>query len=156
MYEFTAPAAAPHAASVRSMFADDHTDGEIDAVLAAMEVATSPMSFVQFRGLGGALSRVANDETAFAHRHRRYMTSVIGVWLDADEDPEPHKEWVEALWSRIEPAANGVYANFLGNEGEGRIRQAYPGRTFSRLAQAKAKYDPTNLFCFNQNIKPRA
>lgn len=67
------------------------------------------------------------------------MTTILGLWLwmDASEDPAPHQAWVEELWSKIEPAANGVYANFLGNEGEGRIRQAYPGRTFTRLAEVK-------------------
>jgi hypothetical protein len=71
MFQFTAPASEPHAASIRSMFADGHTDGEIDAVIAAMHVATSPQAMVQFRELGGALARVSNGETAFAHRDKR-------------------------------------------------------------------------------------
>jgi FAD/FMN-containing dehydrogenase len=138
------------------MFADELSDATLDASLAAMERATSPYSMVQFRGLGGAMARVGAGETAFAHRARRYLVAVIGIWLDAAEDTALHEAWVNSLWQRIRPEGFGVYVNFLQDEGAGRVREAYPAATFARLAEIKQRYDPTNLFTFNQNVPPRA
>jgi FAD/FMN-containing dehydrogenase len=154
IYEFTAQAAEPHAASIRSMFADELSDSAIDAMLAAVEHASSPFSFVQLRGLGGALARIPADATAFAHRHQRYFVAIIGLWIDADEDAAPHTAWTEALWRKLRPEGNGVYVNFLEREGEARVRDAYPPATYARLVEIKRKYDPRNFFRFNQNIKP--
>jgi FAD/FMN-containing dehydrogenase len=155
MFQFTAAQEGPHAAAMRSMFADEHSDATIDAILAAMTDTPGPMSMVQFRGLGGAISHVANDETAFAHRDRRYMTSVLGLWQDPADDPARHWAWSNALWDAISGDAAGVYVNFLADEGEERIRNAYPAGTYERLVDLKTKYDPDNVFCFNQNIQPR-
>ncbi|MBA2521524.1 MAG: FAD-linked oxidase, partial [Chloroflexia bacterium] len=91
IYDFTAQQAEPHAASIRMMFADDLSDAALNAALAAMERAASPYSIVHFRGLGGAMARVGNDATAFAHRDRRYFVAIIGIWLDAAEDAALHE-----------------------------------------------------------------
>ena len=77
-------------------------------MLAAMADATSPMSVVQLRGLGVAIAGVGNDRTAFAHRDRRYLVAVLGLWLGESEDRAPHKAWVEALWRELRPVANGA------------------------------------------------
>ncbi len=154
MYRFTAHQAAPHAWSIRSMFADELSDAALDAVLAAMERASSPFSIVQFRGLGGALARVGADATAFAHRDRRYFVAIIAIWLDAAEDAAVHGAWTESLWQVMRPEGSGVYVNFLENEGAERVRDAYPPATYARLAAIKRQYDPGNLFRFNQNIPP--
>lgn len=155
IYEFTAFAAEPHAASIRSMFADQLSDTALDAMLAAMRQPSSPASLVQLRGLGGALARVDNAATAFAHRDRRYFVAIIGLWLDPAEDPASHVAWTSALWQTIRPEGAGVYVNFLENEGADRVRDAYPTATYARLAEIKAKYDPRNIFHFNQNILPK-
>jgi FAD/FMN-containing dehydrogenase len=136
------------------MFADDLSDGALDAMLAAMANATSPYSVVQVRALGGAMARVPEDATAFAHRRRRFMVVVTGVWLDAAEDAAPHRAWTEALWQTLRPEANGAYVNFLEDEGPDRVRDAYPPATYARLAAVKRRYDPDNLFRFNQNVPP--
>jgi FAD/FMN-containing dehydrogenase len=154
LYQFTAHQAAPHGASIRSMFADELNDTAIDAALAAMRGATSPFSLVQFRGLGGAMARVDNNATAFAHRDKPYFVAIIGLWLDASEDPAVHGAWTESLWQSIRHEGAGVYVNFLQEEGEARIRDAYPVATFERLAPIKRRYDPGNMFRFNQNIAP--
>ena len=91
IYRFTEHQAAPHAASIRMMFADELSDEALDSALSAMERASSPFSLVQFRGLGGAMARVASDATAFAHRERRFFVAIIGLWLDASEDPAVHE-----------------------------------------------------------------
>lgn len=154
IYEFTAFAAEPHAASIRMMFADELSDAAIDASLAAMERSSSPFSIIQLRGLGGALARVDPDATAFAHRERNYFVAIINVWLDPTEDAATHEAWTVSLWNRLRPEGQGVYVNFLENEGTARVREAYPEATYTRLAAIKSAYDPENLFRFNQNVPP--
>jgi FAD/FMN-containing dehydrogenase len=156
IYRFTAHQAEPHGAAIRSMFAHDFSDAALDAVLTAMEHASSPFSLVQFRGLGGALARAGSDSTAFAHRDKRYFFAIIGLWLDPAEDPAVHAAWTETLWRIVGPEGAGVYVNFLENEGQDRVRDAYPPATFARLAAIKQRYDPRNMFRFNQNIPPRS
>jgi FAD/FMN-containing dehydrogenase len=156
IYSFTAHQEVRHGWSIRSMFADELSDAALDAALETMERATSPYSLVQFRGLGGAVRGVTSEETAFAHRDRRYFVAIIGVWLDPAEDAAVHQAWVRSLWQQIRHEGSGVYVNFLENEGEDRVRDAYPAATFARLAEIKRRYDPTNLFKFNQNIQPRS
>lgn len=156
IYDFTAFAAEPHAASIRTMFADQLSDTSLDTVLDAMAHSSSPTSIVQFRGLGGAMARVDPDATAFAHRDRRYFVAIINVWLDAAEDEKAHQAWAASLWNTIRHDGNGAYVNFLENEGTARVREAYPRTTFERLAEIKRQYDPNNLFRFNQNVPPKA
>jgi FAD/FMN-containing dehydrogenase len=156
IYAYTEPAAAPHGAAIRSMFADNISDATIDAVLESMGHASSPMNLVQFRGLGGAMAAVPSDATAFGQRDKDYLLLIVGLWMDAAEDAAPHHAWTQSLWEKVRPDGNGVYVNFLENEGAGRIREAYGNANFARLAEVKAKYDPTNLFRFNQNIRPQA
>jgi FAD/FMN-containing dehydrogenase len=154
IYRFTAHYAEPHAASIRMMFADALSDEALDAALAAMAQASSPFSLIQFRGLGGAMARVADDATAFAHRQRRYFMAIIGLWLDPAQDAGTHAAWTEHLWQTIRHEGSGVYVNFLEKEGPERVHEAYPPATFARLAAIKQRYDPTNLFHFNQNVPP--
>jgi hypothetical protein len=156
IYNFTEFAAEPHAASIRMMFADDLSDAAIDAALDAMKHCSSPFALIQIRGLGGAMAQVDRDATAFAHRDRRYFVAIINIWLDATEDVIPHEAWTQSLWSILRPEGQGVYVNFLENEGVERIREAYPEATYVRLADIKRRYDPENLFRFNQNVAPRA
>jgi FAD/FMN-containing dehydrogenase len=156
IYRFTAHQAEPHAASIRMMFADELSDESLDAALAAMERASSPFSLIQFRGLGGAMARVPDDATAFAHRQRRYFVAIIALWLDPSEDEAKHAAWTAALWQAIRHERCGVYVNFLEREGLERVKEAYPPATYDRLAAIKQRYDPGNLFRFNQNIVPRS
>jgi hypothetical protein len=100
------------------------------------------------------MARVDNNATAFAHRDKRNFVAIIGLWLDASEDPSVHGAWTESLWQAIRHEGAGVYVNFLQEEGEARIRDAYPASTLTRLAAIKRRYDPGNMFRFNQNIAP--
>ncbi|HET8523385.1 MAG TPA: FAD-binding oxidoreductase [Thermomicrobiales bacterium] len=155
IYQFTDHQTAPHGARIRSMFAHDLSDTTLDATLAAIENAPSPFSVVQFRALGGAMARVDANATAFAHRNQRYMVAVIGLWLDPVEDQAIHEGWTKSLWEAIRQDASGVYVNFLENEGTARLLDAYPQATYARLAEIKRRYDPENLFHFNQNVLPK-
>jgi hypothetical protein len=114
-----------------------------------------PDLFWAIRG-GGAFGRVGIEETAFAHRDKRYLFATIGIWLDPTEDAAPHRAWTESLWQHVRPDGDGVYVNFLtANDDSGRIHEAYPEATYARLAKVKGTYDPHNLFRFNQNVAPR-
>lgn len=154
IYRFTAHQAEPHATAIRMMFADELSDEALDASLAAMKVASSPFSLVHFRGLGGAMARVPEDATAFAHRQQCYFFSIIGLWLDPAEDAAKHEAWTAELWQKVRHEGRGVYVNFLEREGADRVHEAYPPTTYARLAAVKRRYDPTNLFRFNQNVPP--
>lgn len=66
----------------------------------------------------------------------------------------PGRQWAEAFWQAMRPCSAGVEVNYLGDEGAHRIHEAYGERSYARLAALKRKYDPDNVFRFNQNIEP--
>jgi FAD/FMN-containing dehydrogenase len=139
--------------AVRTMFVDSVDTATAETIVDHLQASSAMMAVAQLRVLGGAMAQVSPDATAFAHRSRRIMANVAAVYEQPGEAPQ-HEEWASrfaaALWDG-EPAA---YVNFLGEEGEERVRQAYPGSTWDRLCSVKAQYDPTNLFRLNQNIPP--
>jgi FAD/FMN-containing dehydrogenase len=102
--------------------------------------------------LGGAVSRVGPHDTAFAHRDAQHSLLVLRMWQDP-ADSEKNIDWARRCYRTAEPFLKGAYVNYLGDEGEARIRAAY-GLNHERLRAIKNKYDPTNFFRLNQNIKP--
>lgn len=103
--------------------------------------------------MGGAPSRVAADATAFAHRSTPFVLNIHTRWRNQSDD-ESSIAWARDLHQATEPYAQGVYVNFLSEEGEQRVKDAYTESVWDRLVQVKNKYDPTNLFRLNQNIQP--
>ena len=156
IYNFTAEAAQPHYGAIRSLFAREFSDESLEAALEALRNAPSPMSMVQFRPFGGAFNRPGANTTAFAHRDAKLMVTALGLWLDPNENRETYADWVDGLWTKVRHHQSGVYCNFVANEGAERVRDAYPGASYAKLAVVKAKYDPENVFSFNQNIRPAA
>jgi FAD/FMN-containing dehydrogenase len=136
----------------RSLFVDAVDSNTAKAILDHLQASTAPMAVAQLRVLGGAMARVAAEDTAFAHRERRVMVAIGAVYERAEESPV-HEAWVADFAAAFHPDA-GVYVNFLGDEGEERVLGAYPGPTWDRLVAVKSRYDPTNLFRLNQNIPP--
>jgi hypothetical protein len=103
--------------------------------------------------LGGAMSRVPAEATAFAHRKSRIMVNVAALYERLDE-AKKHETWATGFVAALRQGDTGAYVNFLADEGQERIREAYPGTTWDRLREIKRRYDPTNLFRLNQNIPP--
>ena len=116
-------------------------------------VFMAPGMIVQLRVLGGAMSRVATDATAFAYRDAQAMIMVGHMGPKSAHTDYLHAS-MEQIWQAIRPYAAGAYVNFLADEGEERVHDAYPPATYARLVALKNRYDPTNLFRLNQNIKP--
>ncbi len=137
----------------RTNFIDEVSHDAIEMIVERLEAGTAPMRVVQLRALGGAMARVPDDATAFAHRGRRFMVSVAALY-ERPEDAVVHEPWVTALAADLRGDARGAYVGFLTDEGPDRVREAYPGSTWDRLVQVKRRYDPTNLFRLNQNVPP--
>ena len=116
--------------------------------------APSPSSYTILFHLGGAIRRVDGAATAFEDRSAEHALNINAVWADA-QATEQHITWARTFWEAMHPlSTGGVYVNFLGEEGEGRVRAAYGSDKYSRLRALKRKYDPANLFRLNQNIPP--
>ena len=130
----------------------DLSDEAIEAMVEYGTACTSPFSQILIQHVHGKASRVGPTETAFALRGDSYVICIVAAWDGGEADR--HIGWTRACWKALEPfTSSGVYINFLGNEGEGRVRAAYGGN-YERLVTLKNRYDPTNLFALNQNIKP--
>ena len=142
----------PLAAS-RTMFVDKIDRPVAEMILDRLSSSNAMMAVAQLRVLGGAMSRVPVDATAFAHRNSRIMVNIAALYENLT-DKQTHEAWVVDLAAALQQANRGAYVNFLGEDGEARIRAAYPGSTWERLRRIKTHYDPTNLFRLNQNIPP--
>jgi FAD/FMN-containing dehydrogenase len=140
-------------AAARTLFVDTIDRPVAETILGYLQSATGPMAVAQLRALGGAMARVPAEATAFAHRQSRIMVNVAALYQNPEEKPV-HEAWAADFANALRQGDEGVYVNFLGDEGEARLRAAYPGATWDRLASVKARYDPTNLFRLNHNIPP--
>jgi FAD/FMN-containing dehydrogenase len=137
----------------RTLFMDAVDHATAQAIVDHLHASTAMMAVAQLRFLGGAMARVPAEATAFAHRGRRIMVNVAALYQQPDEAAR-HTAWVDDFAAAITQGEPAAYVNFLADEGPARVRQAYPGPTWDRLAAIKQRYDPTNLFRLNQNIPP--
>jgi len=138
---------------MRSSDVAELSDDVIDIAAERGLAIDSPYTAYPIFQLGGAISRVDPDSTAFGGRSSGHTFNFVGVTLGPEGFAE-QREWVRDSWRAIEPHQSGVYVNFLTDEGADRIRSAYGGTTYDRLQDLKSKYDPGNLFHLNQNILP--
>jgi FAD/FMN-containing dehydrogenase len=140
----------------KAPFMKEISDEAIDILVSNFANVTSPLSFVLFEQMGGATSRRAKDANAFSHREAQYQLVIMSAWRDSGGS-ERHIRWVRETAEAMERLImGGGYINVLGREAEegvDRIRAAF-GEHYERLVALKNKYDPTNLFRHNQNIKP--
>jgi FAD/FMN-containing dehydrogenase len=129
------------------------TDEVIDITVERSLQIKSPLTSFPIWQMGGAVARVGEDETAFGGRKTTF-TYNIGASTATSEGFDEEREWVRSFWSALEPWHEGVYVNFLGDEGPDRVRQSYGAEKYDRLQALKRKYDPDNFFRINQNIPP--
>jgi FAD/FMN-containing dehydrogenase len=142
-------------AVARTMFLE-RVDRDVAAtIVECLQASDATMRVAQLRVLGGAMARVPVDATAFAHRRSRIMAN-LAAFYDGPADQAVRQDWVADFAAAVQQGDTGAYVGFLGDEGEARVRQAYPGSTWDRLAAVKARYDPTNLFRLNENVPPAA
>ena len=135
----------------RSAFVDKESVSEVLRILT--EAGASERSpFIAVRSVGGAVSRVPGDATAYAHRQAELM--VVTTVAGPKPVVEAARPALEAIWRRLAPHVNGAYANFLATATEEDVAAIYPAETYQRLAAVKRQYDPGNLFARNHNIRP--
>ena len=141
----------------KSNFLTGLSDKAFDTITEYYARRPSPLCHVAIEELGGAVGRLSHDETAFNHRDTRYNLLIIGMSPDPAESDEITR-WARELWRAMQPfSSGGVYVNYLGqeaDEGADRVKAAYGPEKYERLVALKNKYDPTNLFRMNQNIRP--
>ena len=135
-------------------FVRELTDEAIAAPRRARAKVPTVHSTMHLYPINGAVQRVRPDETAFAHRDKRFACVIVGVWPDP-ADNEANTKWVRDYCDAIHPysGSDGGYVNFMSDDDQDRVEANY-GRSYARLAQVKRAYDPDNLFHLNQNIKP--
>jgi hypothetical protein len=140
-------------AVARTMFIDTIDCDVSQTILEHLRASEAPMRVAQIRVLGGAMARVSADATAFAHRSSRIMVN-LAAFYEGDKERAAREVWVDNFAAALRQGEGGAYVGFLGEEGEEKVREAYPQPTWDRLAEVKRRYDPTNLFRLNQNIPP--
>jgi hypothetical protein len=129
------------------------TDDVIDITVEhSMRIGSPLTAFPIWQG-GGAVARVDERETAFNGRGAGHSFNITST-TEGPEGFDEEREWARSFWSALTPHHTSVYVNFLMDEGEERIRQAYGAEKYDRLKALKRKYDPDNFFHLNQNIPP--
>jgi len=137
----------------RADFVNELSDAAIAKHVRFGEALPSMHSTMHLYPINGAAARVGKNETAWNYRDANWAQVMVGV------DPDPANKqkitkWTKDYFDALHPySAGGAYVNFMMDEGEERVKATYGGN-YQRLAEIKAKYDPTNLFRVNQNIKP--
>ncbi len=129
-------------------------EAAVTELTSAHHAMPSPFNQILLRHLGGAISDVTADATAFRYRDATHMITIVAGW---DEGPdEPHMSWCKATFERIRPwSIGGGYVNHLSaDEGADRVRSAYGPATWDRLVALKRRMDPENVFHLNQNVDP--
>jgi FAD/FMN-containing dehydrogenase len=133
------------------------SDEVIDVLVETYPSVPDPHTHLVIEQMGGAVSRIGEDEMAVGHRDAPYNAIIVGLWSDPAED-ERAITWVRQVWESLRPySSGGAYVNYMmGSEEEDRVPAAYGPEKYERLVGLKNQYDPTNLFRLNQNIRPTA
>src|SRR4051794_32074738 len=136
----------------KSSFLAQLGEDAFDTLIARFETVPSPYSLVALEQLGGAVSRVGKDETAFSERGVPYSLIITSEWVDPSES-DRNVRWTRDFWAAMRPfESEAAYVNYLDADEQDRIRAIYADGTYERLLALKNKHDPSNLFRHNQNI----
>ena len=140
----------------KSRYLSGLDDAAIDLIVAGNQAPPSPNTLSSIWNFGGATAAVEAAATAFGDRSMPWMVSIDSIWDRADQDDE-NIAWTRAFWERLAPFSDRgrVYLNFAGHgEDNDELTRRTFGSNYERLASVKRRYDPTNMFRFNQNIRP--
>lgn len=138
----------------KSSFVHELSNDAIETMISQFAQVPSPFSLVALEQLGGAIKRVDRDDTAFGDRAANYSLIITSAWTDLSQN-EKNIYWTRDFFNAMQPfARDSVYVNYLDAGEEDRIKNAYGADHYQRLVALKNKYDPTNFFRMNQNIKP--
>jgi FAD/FMN-containing dehydrogenase len=137
----------------KSAYMEGLSDAAIDVILSHGETITSPLSAIHVHQLGGAIRRIGDDATAFSHRDAPFLLNMVSGWENPAEN-DKHVSWTRDFFASMQRFSSGAYVNFLGEEGPDRVKEAYDPKKYGKLVTLKDKYDPTNFFHLNQNIRP--
>jgi len=129
------------------------SDEAIDTLLAHHAAGRAPARELHLHHGGGAMAHAPAGGSAFAHRDAAYILNVIARSPDR-EGFDGHAGWARATHAAMSPWSTGGYVNFTSEPGQDKVRASYPPDTYARLVEVKDRYDPTNLFQLNQNIRP--
>ena len=131
------------------------SDEVVEIFVERVEAITSPFSQIAGWAVGGAVGRADREATSVGERERKvgFEINVTAAWPSRDQAGDDHIAWAREGWDRLRPHASGVYANFLSDEGEPGVEEAH-GDRIERLRALKDRYDPSNVFRLNANIRP--
>ena len=133
---------------------DYFPDEALDIFVKYGASAASPLTEQILFPWGGAVARGDDGSTPMANRSAKWITHPFAVWENS-EDNEANIDWTRRFRADINRyASGGIYLNFIGDEGQDRVRAAFGPDNYDRLAAVKAEYDPNNIFKANQNIRP--
>jgi FAD binding domain/Berberine and berberine like len=139
---------------MKAEFLDELSDEAIAELARLGASRPGPMSQILLEPLGGAISRVGEEETALGRRDVSWCYHALTLWMEPEQDAA-QIAWARQLADDMRPhTTTGVYLNFTSDEGDDRVRSTYGEEKYARLVALKDRYDPENLFRLNQNIKP--
>jgi FAD/FMN-containing dehydrogenase len=138
----------------KSSFLSQLSDDAIEVMIDKFARCPTPMGQLLLEHFHGAATRVGATDTAFPHRAEGYNFLVLAEWM-APADTDRCVDWARQTYAEMEPFfGSGRYVNYLGDDETGEPVAAAYGPNYRRLQQVKTKYDPTNFFKMNQNIRP--
>jgi FAD/FMN-containing dehydrogenase len=139
---------------LKTNYLKDLSDDAIDIMVERYMRVPAPFSHIVVEHMGGAVSRMDRQATAYNYRDAQYNFLIVGIWPDAAED-ERNIQWVRGLWQALQPFSTGnIYVNYESDVGVDRVKAAYGAAKYDRLVALKNTYDPTNFFRLNANITP--
>jgi len=139
---------------LKTNYLRDLSDEAIEVMVDHYATVSAPWTHIVVEHMGGAVSRVDRQATAYNYRDAQYNFLIVGIWTDPAED-SIHIPWVRTLWQALQPFSSGrIYVNYESDVGADRLQAAYGAVHYQRLVALKNTYDPTNMFQLNQNIKP--
>ena len=142
----------------KAEFLEDLDDDVIAKLVQHGGERPGPLVQLLMEPMGGAISRVGEDDTALGRRDVPWCYHALAMWMEPDqESADAHVAWARGLADDLKPhSTEGVYLNYISDEGEERVRSTYGPVKYDRLVALKDRYDPDNMFHLNQNIRPSA